>query len=43
VTVTFVSRFDVHSIAFVRRLSNEAHETLKNYFFAPCCYDYCRY
>jgi len=25
VTVTFVTSLDVHSIVFVRRLSNEAH------------------
>ena len=30
-TVTFVTSLGVHSIVFVRRLSNEARETLKKY------------
>jgi len=38
VTVTFVTRLSVHSIVFVRRLSTEARETLKNYVFASYCY-----
>ena len=38
-TVTFITCLGVHSIVFfVRRLSNEWCETLKNYFFASCCY-----
>jgi len=39
VTETFVTRLGVHSmVSVVRRKSNEACETLRNYFFASCCY-----
>ena len=43
VSVTFVTRLGVHSIVFVRRLSNEACETLTKLLFRILLYWYCRH